>query len=254
MREAYRSSTIQRALDVLNLFKDNSGLSLLEIRKKLKANKSTVYRVLSTLEDNKFLNRGGGGKYKLGINVFILGHRISKESHLINAATPLMNDLSRKLGLTAHLGALEGANVVLMQKIEPDRPLKMVCQVGGYLPAHCTSLGKTLLAYSSREEVQKLIDMHGLQRYTPETICTTKSLMAELDAVREKGYALDDGEHEKHIRCVAVPILNAGAIEGALGAAGTVMDLPDQESVDRTVHALFRARDRISAEMGYEKS
>jgi DNA-binding IclR family transcriptional regulator len=252
MRETYRSSTIQRALDILNLFKESPGLTLAEIQKKLSANKTTVYRVLSTLEDNEYLKRDGGGKYNLGINVFILGHRISKESHLINASTPLMNDLSRTLGLTLHLGILEGANVVLIQKIDPDRPLKMVCQVGGYLPVHCTSLGKTLLAYSSKKEVQNLIDTNGLQRYTPQTICTTKSLTAELETIRERGYALDDGEHEKHIRCVAVPILNAGRIEGALGAAGTVMDLPDEESIRNTVDSLLQARDQISREMGYE--
>ncbi|HYB20954.1 MAG TPA: IclR family transcriptional regulator C-terminal domain-containing protein, partial [Thermodesulfobacteriota bacterium] len=126
--------------------------------------------------------------------------------------------------------------------------------IGGYLPAHCTSLGKTLLAFSSKETVQKVIGTHGLQRYTPHTFCTTENLLAELESIRTRGYALDNAEHEKNIRCVAVPILNdGGRIEAALGAAGTIMDLPDEESIRKTTDILKAARDKISGEMGYER-
>lgn len=254
MKEEYRSSTIQRALDILNLFKDQPSLSFVDLQKKLGFNKTTLYRVLSTLQDNKYLKRDEGGKYGLGINLFILGNRISKEYHLINVSTPFMQDLSQSLDLTLHLGILEGTNVILIQKVEPHRSIKMICHIGGYLPAHCTSLGKTLLAFSSKEAVQKVIGTQGLQRFTPHTICTTESLLAELESIRSRGYALDNAEHEKNIRCVAVPILNdSGRIESALGAAGTIMDLPDEESIRKTADTLKAARDKISGEMGYER-
>ena len=78
--------------------------------------------------------------------------------------------------------------------------------------------------------------------------------MAELDSVRTRGYALDNAEHEKNIRCVGVPILNdSGRVEAALGAAGTVMDLPDEESIRKTADILKEARDKISSQMGYER-
>lgn len=252
MKEEYHSSTIQRALDILNLFKDHPNLSFSDIQKVLGFNKTTLYRVLSTLQDNKYLKKDERGRYELGLNVFILGNRISKEYQLINVSTPFMKELSQSLGLTAHLGILDGTNVIIIQKTEPNRLIKMVCQIGGSLPAHCTAQGKTLLAYSSKETIQKVIDAHGLQRYTPHTICTTEGLLAELEAVRTQGYAIDNSEHEKNIRCVAVPILNeAGRIEAALSTAGTIMDLPDEETIQRTVDKLKEARDKIRKEMGY---
>lgn len=252
MKEEYHSSTIRRALDVLSLFKDHSSLSLTEIQKTLGFNKTTLYRVVSTLHDNKYLRKDGRGKYELGLNVFILGNRISKEYQLINVSTPLMKDLSQSFDLTIHLGILDGTNVILIQKADPNRLIKMVCHIGESLPAHCTSQGKTLLAYSPKEIIQKIIDAHGLKRYTPHTICTTEGLLTELEAVRTRGYAIDNSEHEKNIRCVAVPILDeTGRIEAALGAAGTIIDLPDEETIKKTADILKEVRDKIRKEMGY---
>src|SRR5512136_2632502 len=139
MKEAYRSSTIQRALDILNLFKDHPGLSLNEIQKLLGGNKTTLYRVVATLLDNKYLKKNGRGKYGLGINIFILGNRVSKEDHLINISAPFMKEFSQNVGLTALIGVMEGTDVIVIQKTKPDRLIKMVCHVGGSLPAHCTS-------------------------------------------------------------------------------------------------------------------
>jgi DNA-binding IclR family transcriptional regulator len=252
MKEEYRSSTIQRALDILNLFKDHPELSLNEIQTLLGGNKTTLYRVLSTLLDNKYLKKDGRGKYELGINIFILGNRVSKEDHLINVSTPFMQDISHSLGLTAHLGIMDGRNVIIIHKTEPNRLIKMVCHIGGSLPAHCTSQGKILLAYSTRETVQEVINEQGLQRFTPHTICTTEGLLTELDKVRTQGYAIDDAEHEKNIRCVAVPIFSeTGKIEAALSSAGTTIDLPDGEAIKKTVDILKEVRDKIRTQMGY---
>ncbi len=252
MKEAYHSSTIQRALDILNLFRQHPELSLNEIQNLLGTNKTTLYRVLSTLLDNKYLQKNGSGKYRLGINVFILGNRVSREDHLINVSTPLMREFTQSVGLTALLGILDGTDVIVIQKTEPNRLIQMVCHVGGSVPAHCTSQGKVLLAYSSKETLQKIIDGHGLERFTPQTICTPQGLLKELDAVHARGYAVDDAEHEKNIRCVAVPILNdSGKIEAALSSTGTIMDLPDEDAIRNIARMLKEAGEKIRFEMGY---
>jgi len=252
MNPEYHSSTIQRALDILNLFKDQGTLSFNDIQRTVGFNKTTLYRVLSTLLDNQYLKKDEKGRYELGLNLFILGNRISKEHHLINISTPHMKDLSQRFGLTAHLGVLDGMEVIILQKTDPDRLIKMVCNVGGSIPAHCTSQGKVLLAYAPRETVQKVIDTHGLPRYTPHSICTTEGLMAELERVRTQGWSLDNAEHEKNIRCVAVPIFNeSGKMEAALSSAGTTVDLPDEAAIMKIVEILKEARDKIRFEMGY---
>jgi len=252
VKEDYHSSTIQRALDILNLFKDQPSLSFSDMRKILGFNKATLYRVISTLHDNKYLRKDERGRYELGLNVFILGNRILKESPLINASTPFMNELSQDLGLTALLGVLNGTNVVIIQKTDPNRLIKMVCHVGGSIPAHCTAQGKVLLAYSSKETTQKVIDVHGLQRYTPHTICTTEAFLVELEAVRTHGYAVDNGEHEKNVCCISAPILDkTGRIEAALSITGTIIDLPDEETIKKTANILIEVRDKIRKELGY---
>ncbi len=252
MKQEYHSSTIQRALDILNLFKDQTSLSFVDMQKKLGFNKTTLYRVLSTLIDNRYLEKDESGRYGLGLNIFILGNRLSKGHHLIHVADPFMKELSQSLGLTAHLGILDGVEVIVIHKTEPDRLIKMVCQIGGSLPAHCTSQGKVFLAHSPKETVQRIIDRNGLRRYTPHTICTTEGLWKELEAVRNQGYAVDDAEHEKNIRCIAVPIFDeTGKIEAAISAAGTVIDIPDEEAIRKIVDQLKEIRNRIRKEMGY---
>jgi DNA-binding IclR family transcriptional regulator len=252
MKKEYHSSTIQRAIDVLNIFKEHEKLSFTEMLQLLNFNKSTLFRVLSTLCDNKYLRKDDGGRYELGLNIFILGNRISGEYQLKKVAAPFMQELSRRLDLTAHLGILDGTSVIIIEKTEPHRSITMVSRIGGSVPAHCTGQGKTLLAYSPREAVENLISAHGLKRYTPHTITTANGLFEEFEAIRRRDYAVDDSEHEKHIRCVAVPILDEEEkITAALSVTGTIIDLPDNETIERTVEILWEIRDKIRKEIGY---
>jgi DNA-binding IclR family transcriptional regulator len=248
----YRSTTIQKALDVLKLFAASSTLSFTEICDHLRLNKSTLFRVLFTLETNQFLARDGDGKYRLGLNIFILGNSFSRESVIKRVATPHLQALSGKLGMTVQMGILEGNSVVILQKIDPPSSIRMFARVGAVVPAHCTGQGKTLLAYSPRDRVEEIISAHGLTRYTPHTITTTNGLSAELQAIRARGYTVDNSEHEKHIRCVAVPVLNEqGGIEAALSITGLVMDFPDDETIARHAAMLQEIAQKIRRELKF---
>ena len=215
-------------------------------------NKSTLFRVLSTLSSNKYLSKDEIGRYELGVNMFILGIRISREYQLKNVATPLMKELSEQLDLTAHLGILDGTRVVIIEKTDPHRNIRMVSRIGSTVPVHCTGQGKTLLAFSSRETIEKIINAQGLNRYTPNTVTTADGLFEELETIRKRGYAIDNSEHEKNIRCVAVPVLNeAEQIEAALSITGTIIDFPDEETMHSTAEILKEIRDKIRGKMGY---
>ena len=254
MKREYHSSTIQRALDILNLFKEHKRLSFTDLQENLGFNKSTLFRVLSTLCDNRYLRRDEQGRYELGLNVFILGRRISGEHQLRNISLPHMKRCSEEIDLTCHLGILDGLRVVIIEKTTPQRNVVMVSRVGGSVPAHCTGQGKTLLAYSPKETVERIVHAYGLERYTPHTITTEDGLFRELQTIRERGYAIDNSEHEKNIHCVAVPILNeSGEIEAALSVTGLSFDFPDEETIEKTAGVLKELRDKISEEMGYTK-
>lgn len=255
MKREYHSSTIQRALDILNLFKEHKSLSFTDIQQYLGFNKSTLFRVLSSLCDNRYLCRDEKGRYELGLNVFILGRRISGEHQLINISLPYMKRCSEEMGLACHLGILDGLRVVIIEKTAPQRNVVMVSRIGGSVPAHCTGQGKTLLAYSPRETVERIVHTYGLERYTPHTITTEDGLFRELQNIRERGYAIDNSEHEKNIHCVAVPVLNeSGEIEAALSVTGLVLDFQDEGTIENTAKMLKEVRDKIRREMGYTRN
>jgi len=252
MQKKNQSSTIQRALDVLNLFKEDRKLSFVQIQRLLGFNKSTLFRVLATLSANKYLTRDSLGRYELGISIFILGSRLSDEYMLKTTSAPYMKRLAEQIDLTVHLAILEDIHVIIVEKIDPRRYVKMVSRVGGSVPAHCTGLGKTLLAFSARKTVEKIINTSGLTRYTAHTITTADGLFRELEAIRRRGYAVDDAEHETKICCVAVPILDQkGDIAAALSVTGTRIDLPDDDMIARTARTLEKTADKIRKKMGY---
>ena len=111
-----------------------------------------------------------------------------------------------------------------------------------------------LLAYSPRKIVEEIIKKYGLQRYTSNTITRPDDFFAELEKIREQGYAIDNSEHEKHIHCIALPILNEfNELEAAISITGLVMDFPDDETVNKNIRLLQKTRDKIREKMNYAK-
>ena|SRR5690554_4188282 len=255
MEKKYQSTTIQKALDILNLFKKNGKLSFTEIKDKLGYNKSTLFRVLYTLEHNKYLSKDKHGRYELGINIFILGNQLSGPNKLKKVAAPYLKTLSMETNLTVHLGILEGLNIIIIDKYNPPKSsINMVSRIGSSVPVHCTGQGKTLLAYSSKVMVEKIVNHHGLKRYTPHTITTFDDLLNELDIIRKRGYTIDDSEHEQNIRCIGVPIFNQeGEVEAALSITGLVMNLQDEEEIEKHVNILQETKDKIEEKLCYKE-
>lgn len=252
MKPEYHSTTIQKALNVLQLFVEHKKLSFTEMQKMLGFNKSTLFRIVATLTFNEFLKKDKAGMYELGLAIFTLGHRTSVKEQLKSVAVPIMVRLSEDLNMTAHLGILNGLEVVIIAKVSPERSIQMASRVGGAVPAHCTGQGKTLLAYTTEEVVIKIANAKGLTRFTPTTITTLDGLIAELRRIRERGFTYDDSEHEKDLRCVAVPILDeAGQLVAALSVTGLTTDLSDDEAIQKTATLLRDYRDKIAKEMKY---
>jgi IclR family transcriptional regulator, KDG regulon repressor len=251
--DKYKVSTIQKGIDILNLFKRNHKLTFTEIQKNLNYNKSTLFRFLYTLEQNKYLARDKHGRYELGLDIYILGNQISKVSKLEKASDSSLKKLAETTHLTAHLGILDGLDVIIIGKYNPpNSSISMVSRIGSSVPAHCTGQGKALLAFSSHEKVQNVIDSHGLRRYTSNTLATSNELFQELQKIRERGYAVDNAEHEKHIHCIAFPILNeSGELIAAISITGLEMNFVEKEARERYINLLQNTRDTIRKKMNY---
>ena len=166
-----------------------------------------------------------------------------------------LKELAEETNLTSHIGILEGLQVLIIEKYDPSNSsIKMVSRVGRPVPAHCTGQGKALLAYSSRKIVEKIIKNYGLQSFTPNTITRPDAFFTELEKIREQGYAIDNSEHEKHIHCIALPILNEfNELEAAISITGLMMDFLDEEVVNKNIKLLQKTRDKIREIMNYVK-
>ena len=253
MIDKYKVSTIQKGIDILNLFKINQKLSFTDIQKKLSYNKSTLFRILYTLEQNKYLSRDKHGRYELGLDIFILGNQISKVNKLERAADSYLNQLAEDTNLTVHLGILDGIDVIIIGKHNPpNSSINMVSRIGAPVPAHCTGQGKVVLAFSPKLKVEKIIHSHGLKRYTPNTITTEKELFKELQIIKDRGYAIDNSEHENRIHCIAIPILNElNELMAAISITGLEIDFLENDIVEKYKNLLFDAREKICIKMNY---
>jgi len=255
MEKKYTVSTIQKGINILNLFKTHSKLSFTDIQKVLNYNKSTLFRILYTLEKNQYLLKDKNGRYELGLNIFILGNQISRIGKLKKVSEVYLKELAEVTNITSHIGIIEGLQVLIIDKYDPpNSSIKMVSRVGRPVPAHCTGLGKALLAYSPRKMVKKIIKKYGLKRFTSNTITRADDFFAELEKIRERGYAIDNFEHEKQIHCIALPILNEfNELEAAISITGLVMDFRNEKVVSKNIRLLQKTRDKIREKMNYAK-
>lgn len=216
--------------------------------------KSTVYRFLVSLMDLGFVYQDPQTeKYGLTLKLFEIGMSVLERLELWREAEPIVEEIARATGETVHLATLDGDEVVYLWKVESTRTLRvsMVSRVGRSAPAYCTGVGKILLAHLPRTRLDHILKKEKPVRYTDKTIVRRAHLERELSSIREKGYALDNEEHEIGVRCVAAPVRNNNsAVCGAVSVSVPTVRLPDEE-IPRYRDIIVQAAGEISRRMGY---
>ena len=192
------------------------------ISKKLDLYPSTTHRILDTLKHWGYVEQEPDNQeYQLGLKVLELGMAKLQQIDLVREATPYLKELVNQCNETAHLGVLEEGDVLYLAKEESSQTIRMCSYVGKRAPLYCTALGKVLLAYLPEGERKKILSRRGLPRLTEKTITDKKELEKELNKVKEQGFALDIGENEKDVRCIAAPIRNyQGKVIAAISISG----------------------------------
>jgi DNA-binding IclR family transcriptional regulator len=241
---------LDRALEVLLLFQqEKRELGVTEIAAKLGYYKSTVYRVLATLERRGFVQQNElTGKYWLGLRVYALGLLCNRLMGLRDMVKPWLRELGEKYQETVHLAVLndnreKGAEIIVIDKVETNHSLSLTPPFGSSSPAHCSGVGKVLLAYSDRGWVYRVLGQASLVRFTDNTITDWGELEKELDRIRRAGYALDNEEIEVGLRCVAAPIFGpSGTVVAALSISGPTSRLTDQRLPELIAGVMETAR------------
>jgi IclR family transcriptional regulator, acetate operon repressor len=199
----------ERVLAVLTaLARQPAGVGLDELARTLGAPKPTVHRALAVLRRTGFAVQHSRGRYELGDEFLRLAfaHHEARPEHL--RVQPLLEELAVRHGETAHYAVLDGRSVVYRAKVDPPSgAARLTSVIGGRNPAHCTAVGKLLLAHALPDDAAVLAWAAAgeLARRTDATIVTGAGLAAELAVVRARGWAVDDQENEPGVHCLAVP-------------------------------------------------
>jgi len=245
--------SVAKALRIIDVLAETQGeLALHEIAAKLGVAKSTVHGLLSTLRDFGYVEQSVfTGKYKLGLRLFELGSIVAHGWDVRAVAAPYIQKLVDELEETVHLVVLDKGEVLYIDKRESRQSLRIVSQVGMRLPAHCTGVGKALLAHLPPSEVKRIIATKGLPRFTKNTITDPKKLEEELARVRAQGYAIDDEEIMDSLRCIGAPICDHnGKVCAAVSVAGPVARL-EGERLQLAIERVKQTAAEISAALGY---
>jgi len=240
-----KNNLVRHAFAILQAFRGSEEwLTSRELSHRANLPKSSGHRLILTLEELGAVVRGAHGRYRPGMLLVSLFHTVAIGELLREASHEIMRDLTAKLNLTSHLGALEDGMVTYVAKVSTPDGFPPYTRVGSKLEAYCSGLGKVLLATLPPDQLENFILDGDLVALTPYTITDRALLRAELQKIRAQGYAVDDQEYQANARCVAVPIHDGDErVVAALSVTGEAQRVPlaELEKIRRELTAASRA-------------
>jgi DNA-binding IclR family transcriptional regulator len=243
------SKSLSRGLAILQQL-DADGQTLDQLADQLGVHKTTVLRLLRSLEEQRFVRRDAAHRYFLGSQLFALATDALRQHHVRDRAQPHLRALSRAVGgHTIHLAAREGDHVVYIDKVESTHPIRMYSRVGLTAPVHCTAVGRVLTAARPRQEWPSILAELDLRSCTPNTVTDADALLGVLEEVAGRGWAVDRGEHEDFVSCIAAPIHDErGEVVAAVSITVPAVLVPP-EDVEALVPQLLDAAAAVDADL-----
>lgn len=243
-------TTAVNCFDILAELQAHDGATASELSEELDITKSTLYDYLTTLRTLEYVVQDGE-KYDVGLKCLDHGtYALEKIPLVKNSEVPLRN-LATSTDQVAWLHKEEHGRLVYLLSAEGENAVKTRGRVGRRTYLHCMSAGKAILAYLPEEEVDEIIDRHGLPRLTENTITDRDALFAELEAIRERGYAFNLGESMTNARAVAAPILLDDEPVGGTSVVGSANRLQGEEFREDIPNAVLGAANDIELNLRY---
>ena len=214
-------------------------------------NKSTVSRTMATLASEGFVYKDPESKkYRLGLSILSLSGIVNSNMDIYRESQPILNKLVETIGETAHISVLDNFEVIYLQKVDCNHPVRFLTHVGRRNPPYCTSSGKVLLAYSNEEVVETIISK-GLKKFTKNTITDPDKLRVHLSKIRDTGYATSFDEFFEGVTTIAAPIFDyQGKVIAALSVVGPKQRIQTQKVPGYAKKVISSAME-ISNRMGY---
>ncbi|GHH44325.1 IclR family transcriptional regulator [Streptomyces candidus] len=245
---------VTRALDILELFLEGDGtLSAPDITRKLGLPRTTVHELVTTLAARSYLVPvpEQPGRYRLGVRTYQLGSRYAEQLDLAAEGQNVAREVAETCDETVHVAVLEGADVIYIAKVDSTHAVRMVSAAGRRLPAHCTSVGKMLLASLPESELRTRIDGRELAAMTPNSITEPDALGAALADIRARGLAVEHRESNPDVSCVAAPVRDSsGRVVAALSVSVPMIRWSEERERELGELAAKGAAD-LSLRLGY---
>ena len=249
----YNIEALARGLQVLELFTSESpALSLSQIVAALRVNKSTIFRILSTLEGMGYLERDPATRlFRPSLLVLQLGFTAINSLEFRQVARPYLERLAEEVSETASLGVLRGTDVIYIDRVRNRAIVGLMLDTGSRLPVHCSTLGKVFLAHLAPDRIDSLLEKAPLRRYTERTITDPQALRAMLPVIRRSGYALCDGELATGLRAAGAAVLDSNRkVVAAVNVSGSSLTISLQRLKREIAPAVVRTAREISLALG----
>lgn len=252
MKERGGVQSIERAFAILEeVARHRDGIRLGDLSRQVGLHTSTTFHLVKTMLLLGYLRQMPDDKtYRIGTPLFKLAASCLDEVEMTAIAKPILEDLSLATGESSHFAIRSGDDIVVLARTAGSGAFQLMDRVGAVRPAHCTALGKILLAAYDESQLRAFLERRPPVPYTPKSITDAGLLVDEIAAVRRNGIAYDDSEFNAEARCVAVPVRDlTGQVRGAIGISGAVWRLSLQGLKEKS-RLVRSAAARMSAEFG----
>ena len=242
--------SVLRAFDVLNVLWEVNGAGPSAVAERMDVPKSTTHVYLRTLQETGYVVNEGG-EYRLSHRFLTTGSRIKHRNSLFQASEAKLRELASETGELVTLVVEEAGRSVILDEESGDRSLELGIYSGMITPLHSNATGKAILAELPSDRIDEIVATHGLKPLTEETITDEETLRAELEAVRERGYAVDWDQQVRGMGLIGAPIVVDGQLLGAAGIACPTGRIKDETYQRELLQKLEGTIDSITIKYRY---
>jgi IclR family transcriptional regulator, KDG regulon repressor len=246
-----KNKTVVKSIELLNLFLSNSRLTLTDMVQLLQSPKTSVYRMVRSLEDMGFLTKGADGRYALGLLFLQFGKLVSERLEVRQVALPIMQRLRDQVGEAVNLIIPDGGDAIYIEKLDTTHPVRVYTQVGRRAPMYAGACPRILLSHLPEDELERYLAETELVAIGSGTITDRDFLREVLVMSRQKGYSVSHSELEDHSSAVAAPIRDHnGAVVAGLSIAGPTSRFQEEHLLP-LLEACIKEAQAISCALGW---
>lgn len=246
-----KNKTVVRSMDLLNLFLNHTKLNINEMAKLSGIPKTSVLRMIGSLEEMGFLSKDKEGKYSLGLLFLQFGNLVAERLDIRHIALPVMQKLRDEIKEAVHLVLRDGNECIYIEKLDTDHPVRLFTKTGRKAPLYAGASSRIILAFMSKDEQEAYIDEAELKPIASGTITDKQELRRILDISKAKGYTFSRSELENYTAELSAPIFDhGGQIIAALSIAGLEVQFGDNQ-IEELAYKVRLAANEVSQKLGF---